>query len=255
MPGYIKIDRKILEWEWYGNVNTKVLFLHCLIKANWKDEEFEGKIIPKGSFATSISRLSEETMLTSQELRTAIFHLKSTGEINVESNNRYSVITVNNYRKYQSTNLNESYHATDKQTEAENVKTESRKGDEDDINNTPFPTSGGRITYPYRDIIDYLNKKAGTKFRITSEDTRKHIRERINEGYTIDDFRSVIDKKVNEWKGGEMEKYLRPSTLFGSKFEGYLNQTEIKSRKNGFSNFEQRNYDFDELEKKLTGGI
>lgn len=75
------------------------------------------------------------------------------------------------------------------------------------------------------DIVAYLNEKAQPEkpYRATNQKTQKHINARLNEGYTLDDFKTVIDKKVDEWKGTEMEKYLRPETLFGSKFENYLN--------------------------------
>lgn len=74
------------------------------------------------------------------------------------------------------------------------------------------------------EIIDYLNSKAETKYRYSSEKTKKFIRARINEGYTIEDFKTVIDKKVLDWKNSDMATYLRPETLFGTKFESYLNQ-------------------------------
>ena len=100
------------------------------------------------------------------------------------------------------------------------------------------------------EVVDYLNQAAGTAFRKTSKDTKKHIRARFNDGYTLEDFKTVIDHKVTEWKGTEWEKFLRPSTLFGSKFEGYLNQREEpkKVKKTGFSNFSEREYDKDFLE-------
>ena len=108
----------------------------------------------------------------------------------------------------------------------------------------PPPTSRGRPAYQYGEVVDYLNLRAGTKYRSTSEDTRKHIRARVNDGYTLDDFKAVIDRKVEEWKGTEWEKFLRPSTLFGSKFESYLNQKEEpKGKKTAFSNFLERDYD------------
>lgn len=77
---------------------------------------------------------------------------------------------------------------------------------------------------PYKDIIDYLNEKAGTKYKHTSKATKDKIKTRCNEEYTLDDFKSVIDKKCTEWLGTDMQKFLRPETLFGTKFEGYLNQ-------------------------------
>ena len=113
-----------------------------------------------------------------------------------------------------------------------------------DNNNMSPPTSGGRPAYQYAEIVDYLNKKAGTRYKHSSEDTRKHIRARVNDGYTLDDFKAVIDRKTAEWKGTEFEKFLRPSTLFGSKFEGYLNQRDaLEAKKTGFSNFLEREYD------------
>ena len=95
------------------------------------------------------------------------------------------------------------------------------------------------------EVVDYLNQAAGTAFRKTSKDTKKHIRARFNDGYTLDDFKAVIDHKVTEWKGTEMEKFLRPSILFGSKFEGYLNQRDGPryAKKTSFSNFQEREYD------------
>lgn len=76
----------------------------------------------------------------------------------------------------------------------------------------------------YAEIVDYLNAKAGTRYRASTASTRKHIKARLDEGFTVEDFKSVIDKKCSEWLGNsKMEQYLRPETLFGTKFEGYLN--------------------------------
>lgn len=77
-------------------------------------------------------------------------------------------------------------------------------------------------------IVEYLNEKAGTQYKPTTAKTKTAIHARAAEGFTLDDFKTVIDKKCKEWIGTEYEKYLRPETLFGTKFEGYLNakQTE-----------------------------
>jgi len=73
-------------------------------------------------------------------------------------------------------------------------------------------------------IIEYLNNKLGTKYRANSKSTQAKLNARLNEGYNLDDFIAVIDKKADEWIGTEFEKYLCPETLFGTKFEKYLNQ-------------------------------
>ena len=101
MSDYIKLHRKFLEWEWYRNEHTKNLFIHCLLKANWKESKFEGNVIQRGSFVSSIDILASETGLTSDEVRTAIKHLISTGELTKQSTNKYTVFSVVNYDLYQ----------------------------------------------------------------------------------------------------------------------------------------------------------
>lgn len=84
-------------------------------------------------------------------------------------------------------------------------------------------------------IVSYLNLRAGSAYKTTTRKTRELIRARMNEGFTVDDFRTVIDNKVAEWgkppRSGEkdMRKYLRPETLFGTKFESYLNEKKVVS--------------------------
>lgn len=80
-----------------------------------------------------------------------------------------------------------------------------------------------------KDIVEYLNEKAGTKYHYKTKDTQKHINARLTEGFTLDDFKKVIDIKCDEWLGTDMEKFIRPMTLFGTKFESYLNQKPHKS--------------------------
>ena len=83
-------------------------------------------------------------------------------------------------------------------------------------------------------VISHLNEKTGSKYRSNTKSTLKHINARLNDGYKLDDFIVVIDKKSKEWKETEFEKYLCPETLFGTKFEKYLNQKvlELKQKEN-----------------------
>ncbi len=113
----------------------------------------------------------------------------------------------------------------DKERDKENNKSSSNKEDK------PAPI-------PYKDILDYLNEKAKKNYNHQAEGHRKLIRARWNEGYTIDDFKKVIDNKVSQWlgkfdrDGKPLEQYLRPSTLFAQKhFDNYLNET-VKGAKN-----------------------
>ena len=80
-------------------------------------------------------------------------------------------------------------------------------------------------------IIEYLNETAGTHYRVDSKTSERYIKARFNEGFKIDDFYDVVDKKYKQWKGTEFEKYIRPETLFGTKFENYLNEKNYFSGK------------------------
>ena len=82
-----------------------------------------------------------------------------------------------------------------------------------------------------KEIISYLNDATGSRYKANTDKTKRTIHARLAEGFTVDDFKAVIDKKNQDWKGTEWEKYLRPETLFGTKFEGYLNQ-KIKRQAN-----------------------
>lgn len=135
MAGYIKLNRKILEWEWYKDINTKTLFLHCLLKANWKPGSFQGETIPRGSFATSVISLASETGLTIRQTRTALEHLQTTNELTIKTTNKYSVVTVNNYELYQDDDKQDGKQTTNNDEETRHSDDNNRRNKEDNKNN------------------------------------------------------------------------------------------------------------------------
>lgn len=98
---HIKLFRKLLNWEWYTDINTKTLFIHCLLKANWKAGSWHGYKYDRGQFITSLPTLARETGLTERQVRTALKHLKATGEVTDWHDNKIRIITVLSYNKYQ----------------------------------------------------------------------------------------------------------------------------------------------------------
>ena len=103
--GFIKLYRSFMNWEWYDDTNTKNLFLHCLLRANYEDVKWHGIPIPRGSFLTSVATLKRELNLSTQNIKTALKHLsKITNEITIKSTKCYSIITVNNYDLYNPSN-------------------------------------------------------------------------------------------------------------------------------------------------------
>ena len=99
---FIKLDRNIMEWRWYQDANTFRIFVHMIMKANIRDHDFEGITIHRGELATSLPSLSNDLKISIQSCRTALNHLKSTGEVTCRKYPHYQVITIVNYELYQS---------------------------------------------------------------------------------------------------------------------------------------------------------
>lgn len=102
---WIKISRKILDWEWYGDTNTFRVFVDLLLNAQYKDTRYRGNLIKRGQIITSVNAISERTGLSAQNIRTAMEHLQSTGEINKQTNKQtnkhFTIITICKYDTYQ----------------------------------------------------------------------------------------------------------------------------------------------------------
>ena len=93
---------------------------------------------------------------------------------------------------------------------------------------------------PYKAVVDYLNEKTGSKYRSSTQATQRLIKARFNEGFDLEDFKQVIDNKASDWfNDKKMAEYLRPQTLFGTKFESYLNQITT----NGGGGYDTSEYD------------
>lgn len=113
--GFIKLHRKILDWQWYCDTNVFVLFIHLLFKANYKDKKWLNLIIKRGQLVTSSLNLAEELNLSRQQIRTALDKLKSSQEIVIKSTNKYMLITVVKYNDYQDKNIEDNQQITNKQ--------------------------------------------------------------------------------------------------------------------------------------------
>jgi len=99
--GWIYLHKCLLDWEWYKDVNTKCLFIHCLLKANYIDKDWKGKLIKRGQFFTSIENLSNELSLTPKQIRTSLKKLEKTKELGIQGASNGTMITVYKYDSYQ----------------------------------------------------------------------------------------------------------------------------------------------------------
>ncbi len=101
MSGWVKLHRVFKTWEWYGAPNHLAVFIDLLLHANYEDGKYRGVLIPKGSLTTSSGKIADRTGLSRQQVRTVLSNLQSTSEITIKTTNKYSMISITNWDKYQ----------------------------------------------------------------------------------------------------------------------------------------------------------
>jgi uncharacterized phage protein (TIGR02220 family) len=227
--GYIKLHRAILEnpiWTDATHEQRSILITILLLanhkEASWtfKGEKFKAK---PGQFVTSLKSLAEKSGTTMQNCRTALGKFEKFEFLTNESTNKNRLITIINWDFYQG-NVSEPNKQPNKQLtsnqQATNKQLTTNNNDKNNKNDNNI-----------KDIVDFLNEKCGTNYRATTGKTVTLINARMKEGFTLDDFKKVINNKSAEWLGTDMANYLRPETLFGNKLESYLNQSQHNNKK------------------------
>jgi len=127
MDGWIKIHRKLFEWEWWDKSEMIHIFIYFLLKANFEKNKWHGIQLKRGQFVTSIKSISKSTNLSSQVIRTCINRLKLTNEITIKSTNKFSIITICNYENYQISENKANKQITNKQQTNNNQLTTDKK--------------------------------------------------------------------------------------------------------------------------------
>lgn len=132
MEGWITLHRKFLTWEWFDKPEMVQLFIWLLLNANYTDKKWQGQVIKRGQILTTTPKIMEALRLTERQTRTCISRLKSTGEVSVKTTNRFTIITICNYDRYQNDNL-----ASDGQNDGQNVTqaTDKRRTNDGHNNN------------------------------------------------------------------------------------------------------------------------
>lgn len=291
MDGYIRLDRTILNLEWYTDANTFKLFLHILLKANEETGQRGGISVPRGAVAISYQELSEETGLSVQNIRTSLKRMKKTGELEVESRGKFSIITVKNYDRYQNSEkpkenkehrLNNSAntvsnavadsHQTDIHKRFLNFEKDESNTVSNMVSNTDYDTK--KKNYQYKcdiqkkkschkvEMFDvfwniYPRKEHKTLSRQEYENLfleRRDLREEeiLKAAKNYAEYCRILEKinmfiymahnwlKKEIWMDYIPGNYKKPQPL-----------NRKRSLGTGFSNFEQRDYDFDKLENQI----
>ncbi len=144
--GFILLHRDILSWRWFKDANTFRVFIYLLLQANYEPHDFETMKIERGQLVTSYPKISDILGITEAQARTAIKHLKATGEITVKQTSKFSVVTVNNYDLYQSFNSQNDSQTTDEKQSRDSqitaMKYNKTKQQSNKINTPPTPSKG-----------------------------------------------------------------------------------------------------------------
>lgn len=242
--GFIKLFRQILDWEWYDDLPTCRLFIHLLLKANYAERNWHGQTIERGSCITSYATLASETGLSQEQIKRALKNLTKTGEIKRLATNKNTVICVVKYADFQGFGFEYNEQTTSKK-QAEN----KQKTNEQQTNNKQTTTTkeiknkrnkeskniytslpeDKNITAIVETVIQMLNvetdKKDGEGFSPRAKKNVELISALIHEGYTVNDLKTVIEKKCDSWLTDPvMKSNLRPSVLFGDRFDEYLHE-------------------------------
>lgn len=222
--GYIKLYRSLLDWEWWKDTNTLKVFLYLLLNANWKETKFKGYDVPKGGLVVGTNSLAETVGISTQSVRTALNHLKSTNEITIKSTNKFSIVTIVNWEKYQGceeelTSKSTSKLTNNQQTTNKQLTTEEEYKNIKNIRNIFTPPTLEEVT-------------AYCKERNNNVDPQTFIDFYQSKGWCVGknkmkDWRAC----VRTWERNRDNK-----------------KTE---KKNGFNNFQQSNYDWDEINRDL----
>lgn len=264
MAGWIKLYRELGDKPiWLESTSDQRSVLMALLmmvnyepnKWEWQGKQYE--CMP-GQVITSLPKIAERSGkgVSIQNVRTALKRFEKLGFLTDESTNKNRLITIVNWAIYQGSD-DEPNRQTNKQltgnqqaanrqlTAIKNIRTKEGKNKEvkDIVEQEPDDP------IPYREIIDYLNQKAGKSFKHSAAGNKKVIKARWNEGYKLDQFKRVVDNKCQDWLNDEkMSQYLQPSTLFGNKFDQYLNQR--KGNSNGTPQKSEEALMMDELSRR-----
>ena len=247
MQGWICIHRKLLDWEWYSDINTKTLFIHCLLRANHKPKKWQGIDVPAGSFITGRKVLSVETGLSERSVRTCLERLKSTNEITIKSTNKNSLVTLTNWASYQDSEINRpTERPAERPTNAQQSTNER-------------PTNDHK--QQCKQLNNVTKKKDKTLVEPKHDDSEFELQwsaygKKGNRKTSLQKFKKLNDKQILSLKN-HLPRYVKstPETKYRKNFEGYITQEcwndEIAvTTPDKHSGFKDRDYSKDATKKE-----
>ena len=172
--GYIKLHRKLLNWCWWHDLNTRSLFIYLLLAANWEDKHFHNITVKRGQLVTSVASLSKNVGISAKAVRVALNHLKTTNEVAIETTNKWTLITVVNYEKYQLNELKRANKRASSRTNEGQTKGKQRATTKEDKEDKEFILKSSSK----RTVIDLLTDDENDE--LDSLVRPEHLRELID---------------------------------------------------------------------------
>lgn len=202
MSGFIKLHRSLLDWEWYSDKNCRNVFIHCLLKANYEDKKWQGVIIKRGSFITSLENLGSETGLTVQQIRTVLVKLKSTNDITIKTTNKFTALTVVNYSLYQDKPEKVTNKTTNKKQTNNKQITTTKEGKNNNLINKIINKGlhvNGLYFETWKDFVQHRIEIKKPLTEKAAEMTLKKLQEYYEAGF---DKNKILETSIaNGWQG------------------------------------------------------
>lgn len=197
--GWIKLNKKILKWGWYSDVNVKITFLHLLLVANYEEGEYLGQKIKRGQAVIGLKATSKKIGISIQNLRTALEKLEKSGEITRKSTNKFTLVTIENYSKYQDREAVSNNNANKRLTNDQQTTNKRLTNDQQHLRNKEYKNNKNIRNIYISDIVasepaqlhEYLNDFV-------------KMRKSIKAPLTTRALKSVL-KELEKLSGGDIE--------------------------------------------------
>jgi DNA-binding transcriptional MerR regulator len=224
MSGWIKIHRKFLDWQWFEKSEAVHLFIYLLLKANHKDSQWQGIDIKRGQFISSLGKISTDTGISLQSIRTLLNKLEKTNEIELKSTNKFTIVTICKYECYQDENEETNKPLTNKQ-QTTNKQLTTNKNDKKEKNNKEV-------------ILDRWVEYRKQIKKPIKEATQETILAKM-ENFTEEQCKFVINNSIeNGWQGLFWDKLPKHETELSDDLQqtanilAKLNYIDTKDYKN-----------------------
>lgn len=229
--GWIKLNKKILKWGWYSDVNVKITFLHLLLVANYEEGEYLGQKIKRGQAVIGLKATSKKIGISIQNLRTALEKLEKSGEITRKSTNKFTLVTIENYSKYQDREAVSNNNANKRLTNDQQTTNKRLTNDQQHLRNKEYKNNKNIRNIYISDIVasepaelhDYLNDFVKMRKSIKAPLTARALKTVLKEleklsGGDIETKTAILEQSIVKcWK-----------TVYPLKNEQNTKQSEYK---------------------------